>query len=624
MNKFNFNKLTPFKWFILENFPFIEADFDALTEWQLFCKLGKEMNKIINSENTLGTQLENVTNAFIDLQNYVNNYFDNLDVQDKINNKLNEMAQDGTLQEIIAEYLNIKALLCFDNVASMKTATNLIDGSYAQTLGFYTINDGGNALYKIRNITNNDNVDDKFIIALNNENLIAELIIENDKIDIRKIGAKITNDIHDYVLAIIQKNYECFIPTGIWKTSPIQIAKYNSARISGFNIYANNNSNGTILTPIDNQDYILKVGYDNTTSICADISIKNIQFSTGDFTCINAVLLSRVGFSQFDEICFRKCKCSNSALKIREVWETRFGRFLFRQIDSPYALIFGAKIGTGNISTDYFEYLSFEGCRGTCVRFEENSQYSMNTIDTLDFESGAVAFEDETRVSINDVEDYKALSIIETGNGKGEISINNLNINAISQHAYINSSTGEIRAFDKIIKCNNTDTGYYSFAIGNINGVGNINKPTLIDANTIDKFYCNNIIFQGGTYFNSYIKGCRVFKYLPNKFAENYIISNLDGANRDLIVDETRIYCKGAKNRAVRVATLVTKASKLLVHAKGTGNINFGGSDHVTLDNVEEYQWFEIPLKASVFGSTNNLLLGTGTNVEIDDYFFTE
>lgn len=101
MNKFEYKNLTPFKWFVLENFPFIEADFDALTEWQLFCKLGKEMNKIINSENTLGTQMENVTNAFIELQNYVNNYFKNLDVQKEINLKLNEMATDGTLDMII-------------------------------------------------------------------------------------------------------------------------------------------------------------------------------------------------------------------------------------------------------------------------------------------------------------------------------------------------------------------------------------------------------------------------------------------------------------------------------------------------------------------------------------------
>lgn len=101
MNKFEYKNLTPFKWFVLENFPFIEADFDALTEWQLFCKIGKEMNKIINNENKLGLQMETVTNAFIELQNYVNNYFDNLDLQEEVNKKLNEMAEDGTLSKII-------------------------------------------------------------------------------------------------------------------------------------------------------------------------------------------------------------------------------------------------------------------------------------------------------------------------------------------------------------------------------------------------------------------------------------------------------------------------------------------------------------------------------------------
>lgn len=101
MINFNYKNLTPFKWFVLENFPFIEADFDALTEWQLFCKLGKEMNKIINSTNTLGEQTETLTTAFNNLQEYVNQYFSDLNIQNEINNKLNEMAQDGTLAEII-------------------------------------------------------------------------------------------------------------------------------------------------------------------------------------------------------------------------------------------------------------------------------------------------------------------------------------------------------------------------------------------------------------------------------------------------------------------------------------------------------------------------------------------
>lgn len=93
-DNFNYENLTPFKWFVLENFPFIEADFDALTNWQLFCKLGNEINKLIESQNLVGEQVENLTN-------FVNNYFDNLNVQDEVDTKLDEMVQDGTLYNVI-------------------------------------------------------------------------------------------------------------------------------------------------------------------------------------------------------------------------------------------------------------------------------------------------------------------------------------------------------------------------------------------------------------------------------------------------------------------------------------------------------------------------------------------
>ena len=169
MNKFEYKNLTPFKWFVLENFPFIEADYDALTEWQIFCKLGKEINKIINSTNILGTQVETLTD-------YVKNYFDNLDVQDEINNKLNEMTEDGTLQEIITSYLNVKGILAFNTVLDMKNATNIIDGSFVKTYGNLLYNDGKGEFYKIRQIINTDVVDNVNIISLKNPNLVAELI----------------------------------------------------------------------------------------------------------------------------------------------------------------------------------------------------------------------------------------------------------------------------------------------------------------------------------------------------------------------------------------------------------------------------------------------------------------
>ena len=110
MNNYDYKKLHPFKWFVLQNFPFIEADFDAITEYQLFCKVVEYLNKTINSVNNIGENQEQLSNAFIELKNYVDNYFKNLDIQDEINNKLDEMALDGTLAQIIEDYATIPEL----------------------------------------------------------------------------------------------------------------------------------------------------------------------------------------------------------------------------------------------------------------------------------------------------------------------------------------------------------------------------------------------------------------------------------------------------------------------------------------------------------------------------------
>lgn len=85
-----YNRLPPFKWYVLQNFPFIEADFDAITNYQLLCKIVEYLNLNIEKTNELGTQVENLTN-----------WFNNLDVQDEIDNKLDEMVEDGTMAEII-------------------------------------------------------------------------------------------------------------------------------------------------------------------------------------------------------------------------------------------------------------------------------------------------------------------------------------------------------------------------------------------------------------------------------------------------------------------------------------------------------------------------------------------
>lgn len=217
---FNFKKLPPFKWFVLQNFPFIEADFDAITYYQLLCKIVEYLNKVIDENNAIGEQTENLTNAFNELQDYVNHYFDNLDVQEEINNKLDEMAEGGQLTDIIAQYLQLAGLLCYNTVNDMKNATNLVNGSFAKTYGFYNINDGGNALYKIRTIENTDVVNNIDLFAItNSSNLVAELVI-NEPINALQLGFKNNGiDLNDEQMNVFIEKYEnkeLYFPDGTY------------------------------------------------------------------------------------------------------------------------------------------------------------------------------------------------------------------------------------------------------------------------------------------------------------------------------------------------------------------------------------------------------------------------
>ena len=126
-------------------------------------------------QNTVIPTVNNNAEAVIELQEFVSNYFDNLDVQEEINNKLDEMAESGELTEIIAEYLSLAALFCYDTIADMAAAENLDNGSSCYCLGKDTYNDGKGAFYKIREITILDVIDGYNIVAISNtEDLVGE------------------------------------------------------------------------------------------------------------------------------------------------------------------------------------------------------------------------------------------------------------------------------------------------------------------------------------------------------------------------------------------------------------------------------------------------------------------
>lgn len=94
-----FNKISPFKFQLVQTFPFIAEDFDQATAYQLMSKIAEKLNESIELVNEYGDK-------YTELENFVNNYFQNLDVQDEIDEKLDELVRNGTLTSLIGNYVD--------------------------------------------------------------------------------------------------------------------------------------------------------------------------------------------------------------------------------------------------------------------------------------------------------------------------------------------------------------------------------------------------------------------------------------------------------------------------------------------------------------------------------------
>lgn len=85
--------MTPFRFWCQKILP-LEYD-DSMSYYELLCKVVNHLNNAIDNIDALN---DDVTTLY----EFVDHYFENLDVTTEINNKLDQMASDGTLSEIIS------------------------------------------------------------------------------------------------------------------------------------------------------------------------------------------------------------------------------------------------------------------------------------------------------------------------------------------------------------------------------------------------------------------------------------------------------------------------------------------------------------------------------------------
>ena len=295
---------------------------------QQTARMYARVNMLIRMFNKLSKQsketIEEYINKFNDLYSYVHDYFDNLDVQEEINNKLDQMYEDGQLTQLIAQFLSLNAVISFPSVADMKLAQNLVNGSTCETYGFYNINDDGGAKYLVREITNQDTIDEVTLFALYDNTLVAELVCE-DTMNVKQFGAKgdgVTDE-----TTLLGKIFSFVNTNNIVKTILFPKGTYNVS--DTVNVYSNINIEGegvgnTTIKMTSTEETGANNHYTLYFNNASNLNVKNITFEGAkdptDYTILENHWWHGLTLSYSSNIAIENCEFKNfitSGISIR-------------------------------------------------------------------------------------------------------------------------------------------------------------------------------------------------------------------------------------------------------------------------------------------------------------------
>ena len=494
----------------LTNFPYIEEDFDALTNYELLCKVVEYLNKVIENENNQNDAINELAEAFNNLKSYVEEYFDNLDVQEEINNKLDEMAESGQLTDIIAQYLGLAGMITFNTVAEMKEATNLVNGSKCATLGYHEINDGGNSFYKVRTITNDDVVDEALIIELADDSLIAELITN----EINPIQCGCYGDgTHDDTA-----NFQKAANSG--KAINLLSKTYLISSTITLNNFTQMTGNGTLSTKIkstiNNGSPIFQM-----TGTIQHFKIGNFYVDGQNNNCIGFDFSNPYDDCIFENIHFAlldntAIKCGNSSTISQSLVISNC--FIYGSDENNNnPLISLEKCYETNLNNSKLLFRS--GHRGTAACLYCKNTYDLTAIgNSFAFTSNfAILFDGESRYNRLVGNTYEDIT-----NAEGIIHFNGTNnddgqYNIVIESPYYNT--------EEIVKCTNT-TGTIAIGVKCDGGRRNfaISSQTLMN-----EPYTNNYFYNDGRY--TYTKGFGFTNYLDERRFQLYCEDSQYGDN---------------------------------------------------------------------------------------------
>lgn len=97
--------MPPFKSWLASNIPAVYDN--TMTYYEELCALIKYLEtQVVPALNHNAAAVTTISKALEQLKQYVDHYFDNLDIQEEVDKKLDQMAEDGTLENLIGSLLN--------------------------------------------------------------------------------------------------------------------------------------------------------------------------------------------------------------------------------------------------------------------------------------------------------------------------------------------------------------------------------------------------------------------------------------------------------------------------------------------------------------------------------------
>mgnify|MGYP002624472687 FL=1 len=90
-----------------------------------------EWKKFLNEYDDVRNKVTDLETAFNSLKDFVENYFNNLDVQEEINNKLDEMKDDGSLEVLLQSVIDTAQTITLSPTLSVSMYSGIVDvGDY--------------------------------------------------------------------------------------------------------------------------------------------------------------------------------------------------------------------------------------------------------------------------------------------------------------------------------------------------------------------------------------------------------------------------------------------------------------------------------------------------------------